>query len=108
MYEHLQLKPADIKFLRENMVSRTASVVTNGPGCSDAASLLAETHLKDKISSAWNGNLFYARIYATFICSCTRKRVRFLDSNVQPNLFGLNGMEASERPTNSRAFKTRV
>ena len=52
MYEHLQLKPADIKFLRENMVSRTASVVTNGPGCSDAASLLAETHLKDKISSA--------------------------------------------------------
>ena len=51
MYEHLQLKPADIKSLRENMVSRTASVVTNGPGCSEAL-LLAETHLKDKISSA--------------------------------------------------------
>ena len=54
MYEHLQLKPAqaaDINFLQENMVNRTASVVTNGPGCSDA-SFLAETHLKDKISSA--------------------------------------------------------
>ena len=38
-------KPADIKFLREQVVSRTAGVVTNGPGCSVAGdSLLAEIH----------------------------------------------------------------
>ena len=77
--------PADIKFLREQVVSRTAGVVTNGPGCSVAGdSLLAEIHCCQRFTKMTN-----SRVLDTVIYLYTHSSVILSDKCVaQLNLFG--------------------